>query len=267
MPVNVNFRYQAHELRYLLDNSDARALVHAAEFSTTVQEATGLLDGGRPAPPARGRRAVRAGPGHVHATGRVDAPHPGGRRPDLPLHRRHHRRTQGRDVAQRRPVRRALGVVASRRPRAARSVGGGARGQAGVDVAPRGTADARHRPLRRRRRARRQRHRRAGRPPRSRSRAGLGRRRARGRADAHHRRRRVRPPVARRAARRTRPLGPLVAARDHVVGCAVQPRGEARPARPARRCDHRRLARRIGGPRPAPVGARGRRRDLPARSP
>ena len=43
MPVNVNFRYQAHELRYLLDNSDARALVHAAEFSTTAQEATGLL--------------------------------------------------------------------------------------------------------------------------------------------------------------------------------------------------------------------------------
>ncbi len=43
VPVNVNFRYQAHELRYLLDNSDARALVHAAEFSTTAQEATGLL--------------------------------------------------------------------------------------------------------------------------------------------------------------------------------------------------------------------------------
>ena len=51
-----------------------------------------------------------------------------------------------------------------------------------------------------------------------------------------------------------------VAARDHVVGRALQPRGEARPARPPPRRDHPRLARRVGGHGPAPVGACRRRR-------
>ena len=63
---------------------------------------------------------------------------------------------------------------------------------------------------------------------------------------------------------RTRPVGPLVAARDHVVGRALQPRREARPARSPRRRDHRRLARRVGGPRArasrrAPATPRSRR--------
>jgi acyl-CoA synthetase (AMP-forming)/AMP-acid ligase II len=39
VPVNVNFRYQAHELHYLLDNADARALVHGPQFSATAQQA------------------------------------------------------------------------------------------------------------------------------------------------------------------------------------------------------------------------------------
>ena len=178
VPVNVNFRYQAHELRYLLDNSDARALVHAAEFSTTVQEATGLLttaarplllEAGEPyeralatsTPPVQWTPRTPAGDDLIflYTGGTTGAPkgvmwrnddlyvalwassHPGSPEPPDPW-------------------------------AAARG------GQAGIDVAPRGTADARDRPLRRRRRARRERHRRAGGPPRSRSRTGLGRRRA-----------------------------------------------------------------------------------------
>jgi acyl-CoA synthetase (AMP-forming)/AMP-acid ligase II len=39
VPVNVNFRYQVGELEYLLDNSDARALVHGPEFAATAAEA------------------------------------------------------------------------------------------------------------------------------------------------------------------------------------------------------------------------------------
>jgi acyl-CoA synthetase (AMP-forming)/AMP-acid ligase II len=43
VPVNVNFRYRAAELRYLLDNSDARALVHEAAFTDTVAEAVARI--------------------------------------------------------------------------------------------------------------------------------------------------------------------------------------------------------------------------------
>ena len=39
MPVNVNYRYVDHELAYLLDNSDAAALVYHDEFADTVASA------------------------------------------------------------------------------------------------------------------------------------------------------------------------------------------------------------------------------------
>ncbi len=39
IPVNVNFRYQANELHYLLDNSDAKVLVHAPAFAKTAKQA------------------------------------------------------------------------------------------------------------------------------------------------------------------------------------------------------------------------------------
>jgi 3-oxocholest-4-en-26-oate---CoA ligase len=39
VPVNVNYRYVDHELAYLLDNSDAAALVYHDEFSATVASA------------------------------------------------------------------------------------------------------------------------------------------------------------------------------------------------------------------------------------
>jgi 3-oxocholest-4-en-26-oate---CoA ligase len=45
VPVNVNYRYLAPEVRYVLDNSDARAVVHDAERAETVREAVaGLAD-------------------------------------------------------------------------------------------------------------------------------------------------------------------------------------------------------------------------------
>jgi len=43
VPVNVNFRYTADELGYLLDNSDAKALVHNPEFAATAQQAAERL--------------------------------------------------------------------------------------------------------------------------------------------------------------------------------------------------------------------------------
>ena len=43
VPVNVNFRYQAHELHHLLDNADARVLVHGPEFAATAAHAAGLI--------------------------------------------------------------------------------------------------------------------------------------------------------------------------------------------------------------------------------
>jgi len=48
-PVNVNYRYVADEVRYVLDNSDAKAVVHDPEFTATVREAiAGLPEGRRP---------------------------------------------------------------------------------------------------------------------------------------------------------------------------------------------------------------------------
>src|SRR6202165_5444479 len=42
-PVNVNFRYRANELHYLLDNSEAKAVVHGPEFAEVVQSAANLV--------------------------------------------------------------------------------------------------------------------------------------------------------------------------------------------------------------------------------
>jgi fatty-acyl-CoA synthase len=48
-PVNVNYRYVADEVRYVLDNSDARAIVHDPAFAPTVHEALAAIpDGHRP---------------------------------------------------------------------------------------------------------------------------------------------------------------------------------------------------------------------------
>jgi fatty-acyl-CoA synthase len=47
VPVNVNYRYVGNELAYLLDNSDATALVYHDEFAPTVREAVALLPADR----------------------------------------------------------------------------------------------------------------------------------------------------------------------------------------------------------------------------
>jgi fatty-acyl-CoA synthase len=44
VPVNVNYRYVAEEVRYVLDNSDAKAVVHDPEFADTVAAAVDLLE-------------------------------------------------------------------------------------------------------------------------------------------------------------------------------------------------------------------------------
>jgi len=44
VPVNVNFRYTATELHYLLENSDAAVLVHNPEFAPTAREAAERID-------------------------------------------------------------------------------------------------------------------------------------------------------------------------------------------------------------------------------
>jgi acyl-CoA synthetase (AMP-forming)/AMP-acid ligase II len=47
IPVNVNYRYVGAELAYLLDNSDAAALVYHDEFAPTVADALAALPGAR----------------------------------------------------------------------------------------------------------------------------------------------------------------------------------------------------------------------------
>jgi fatty-acyl-CoA synthase len=39
VPVNVNYRYLADEVHYVVDNSDAKAIVHGPEFADTVKQA------------------------------------------------------------------------------------------------------------------------------------------------------------------------------------------------------------------------------------
>src|SRR3954452_8607255 len=47
VPVNVNYRYVGAELAYLLDNSDAAALIHHDQFATTVTDALAALPADR----------------------------------------------------------------------------------------------------------------------------------------------------------------------------------------------------------------------------
>ena len=56
VPVNVNYRYVADEMRYVLDNSDAKAVVHDPAFTPTVVEAIhGMPEGARPVAVETGR--------------------------------------------------------------------------------------------------------------------------------------------------------------------------------------------------------------------
>ena len=109
VPVNVNYRYVADELRYILDNADAVAVVFERSFApmfAAIRERPAaapplvvLEDGSDRRPVDGGAVAVRG-----RARGRVTRSRlrtPLRRRPLLPLHRRHDRHAQGRDVARR----------------------------------------------------------------------------------------------------------------------------------------------------------------------
>ncbi len=113
VPINVNYRYGADELRYLLDDADARAVVYDREFAPVAR-----CDPRRPDrrwtcssrspttpvrrhPPAGARRCGRV---RDRARRRIRRPRLRGalgRRPVHPLHRRHHGHAQRRDVARR----------------------------------------------------------------------------------------------------------------------------------------------------------------------
>ena len=78
VPVNVNYRYVGAELAYLLDNSDAVALVFHDEFAPTVADALATLPADRrPAPAAPGRARRRPA---TCSTARVDYDDGGRRR-------------------------------------------------------------------------------------------------------------------------------------------------------------------------------------------
>ncbi len=186
-PVNVNFRYTADEIHYVLDNSDALAVIHAPE---QADERRGGGDA-HPARPASARprsgRAIRAGAGRGHARAGGHPP-TGGRRPDLPLHRRHHGHAQGRDVAQRGHLRRHVAPGASARRRTTRPHRGGTRRQAGGHASTGVPVDARHRAVHHAGDAGGRGHRRAHRRHRARSGTGVGHHRTRARAGDHDRR-------------------------------------------------------------------------------
>jgi acyl-CoA synthetase (AMP-forming)/AMP-acid ligase II len=54
-PVNVNYRYVAEELRYLLGNSQARAIVYHSHFAPTLAEVLPDLPNLQPGPVPAGR--------------------------------------------------------------------------------------------------------------------------------------------------------------------------------------------------------------------
>ena len=103
VPVNVNYRYLEDELVYLLDNSDAEVLLFHGSLGDHVAKVRDRapnvklwiqVDDGSP------RQEFAVEYEELLARTRPDAPHRAQRRrPLLPLHRRHHRHAEGRDVA------------------------------------------------------------------------------------------------------------------------------------------------------------------------
>ena len=204
---------------------------------------------------ARARLRRRGGP-------RASRRHPPARRrrPDLPLHRGHHRDAQGRHVAQRRPLRRPV-ADGPPRHRAADPLAAVRAGQAVGHGPPRLPAHARHRAVHHTLDPLGRGHRRADRRDGPRREPDLGRDRPQRRRGADDRRRRLRPAAARRARTRPRPVVARNAAGDHVEWGHLEPRGQARPARPPPRHHPPRLARRVRGTDVAIRGASRGHRD------
>ena len=103
--VNINYRYVADELRYVLDDARARAVVYHGAFAATLAQVLPGPPRRRAAPPGRRRIGRGAAPrsGRLRGgAGRGRAIAAGGalaRRPLHPLHRRHHGDAQGRALA------------------------------------------------------------------------------------------------------------------------------------------------------------------------
>ena len=162
-PFNVNYRYGPEEVRYLLDNGDAEAVVFEAGFAPILDPIRARdarreeLDRDRPrrhdAPAWAEDFAALAAHVPADAPGRR-ALGPARRGPAADLHRRHHRHAQGGDVA----AGRSDGEGRLRRQPAARHrPDGGARGSRPARrrradqaaLADRAAADARDRADRR----------------------------------------------------------------------------------------------------------------------
>ena len=108
VPVNLNYRYVAPELRYVIDNADLEVLVFERALAPLVAEATEGVE--RRHSPDAGDDRGRVGGGHVRSSDRplrvrprLVVPRP---RLRVPLTRRHLHPLHGRDHghAQRRPV-------------------------------------------------------------------------------------------------------------------------------------------------------------------
>ena len=224
-PFNVNYRYVAEELRYLLDDAGAAAdrlpLGLRRPVAEVLPDLPGLevllqVDDGSGAPLLPGAAwyedaLAAASPERPD----VDAEP---RRPLHPLHRRHHRHAQGRAVAPGRHLRRRHGRAqpGHRRASGRRSTSRRGRPQRRHPPAARPAVHARRRPLAGLQRVHRRQHRRhPGRHGGLRPRRRVAHHRARARGDPPHRRRRLRPARSSTSSRRSPPSGrlrPVVAA-------------------------------------------------------
>ena len=253
-PFNVNYRYVAEELRYLLLDSNAAAVVVHSQFAPDARR--GAARPPEPArhppgaPTSRGNDLLPGAVWYEDALAAASADRPAvrvePRRPLHPLHRRHHGHAQGRAVAQRRRQRRVL-----RRQRApTRSTACVAEADRWPEGAARSPVHARRRALDELPHVEHRRHRlRAERPRAPRPGRHLGPHRARAVELPAHRRRRVRPPAARRA--RQRQLRPVQPHRAPVRWRTAERQSEGGVPAPPADADDRRRARLVGGRRAA----------------
>ena len=98
VPINVNYRYVADELRYLCADADLKAIVHDAEFGERLGAIRGQLPDARPRPVGRRWGRLRGGARRRRHPSRAEVAALG-RRPLHRLHGRHHRHAEGRRVA------------------------------------------------------------------------------------------------------------------------------------------------------------------------